>query len=135
MKSYNNNILKADRPPIIEVMSWLEEKSFSSNLPLLDVSQAAPSEPPPLEMRNYLSKLIVDNPSVHFYGPVLGLRELRSAFAEHLNSFYETNLIDSNNIGITSGCNQAFGATIATLAKAGDEIILPTPWYLSLIHI
>ena len=73
MKSYNENILRADRPPIIEVMSWLEQANLSLKMPLIDVSQAAPSKPPPLKMRSYLSKLILDDPSVHFYGPVLGL--------------------------------------------------------------
>jgi hypothetical protein len=131
MKPYNSNILKADKPPISEILSWLEQINLSSKIPLLDVSQAAPAKPPPLEMRSYLSKLILDDPTVHLYGPILGLQRLRSVFAEHLNSFYETNLIDFDNIGITSGCNQAFGATIATLAKAGDEVIIPTPWYFN----
>ena len=34
-------------------------------------------------------------------------------------------------VAITSGCNQAFCAAIATLAGAGDAVILPTPWYFN----
>ena len=34
-------------------------------------------------------------------------------------------------VAITQGCNQAFCAAIATLAGAGDQVILPTPWYFN----
>jgi aspartate/methionine/tyrosine aminotransferase len=34
-------------------------------------------------------------------------------------------------VAITSGCNQAFAAAIATLCSEGDEVILPTPWYFN----
>lgn len=131
MNDYNKNILSTARPPIIEILEWLEEIQLPSGLKLLDVSQAAPSTPPPLSMRKHLSEVIIKDNSVHFYGPVLGRKDLRTAFRDHLRSFYTSNLIDFHNIAITSGCNQAFGATISTLAKEGDEIILPIPWYFN----
>jgi aspartate/methionine/tyrosine aminotransferase len=34
-------------------------------------------------------------------------------------------------VAITQGCNQAFCAVMSTLAGAGDEVILPTPWYFN----
>jgi aspartate/methionine/tyrosine aminotransferase len=34
-------------------------------------------------------------------------------------------------VAITSGCNEAFAAVMATLAGAGDEVLLPTPWYFN----
>lgn len=30
---------------------------------------------------------------------------------------------------------QAFYATMLTLAKAGDEVILPTPWYFNAEYV
>ena len=131
MNDFNKNILSTTRPPIIEVLEWLDEVQLSRRAKLLDVSQAAPSTPPPLNMRKYLSELIIKDNSVHFYGPVLGRKDLRIAFRDHLKSFYSSNLIDFHNVAITSGCNQAFGATISTLAKESDEIILPIPWYFN----
>lgn len=39
--------------------------------------------------------------------------------------------IRPEEVAITQGCNQAFCAAIQTLAAAGDEVILPTPWYFN----
>jgi len=39
--------------------------------------------------------------------------------------------ITSSDVAITSGCNLAFVATIMTIASAGDEVILPVPWYFN----
>jgi hypothetical protein len=56
MNDFNKNILSTTRPPIIEVLEWLDEVQLSGRAKLLDVSQAAPSTPPPLNMRKYLSE-------------------------------------------------------------------------------
>jgi len=34
-------------------------------------------------------------------------------------------------VAITSGCNQAFCASIATFTSENDEVIIPTPWYFN----
>ena len=39
--------------------------------------------------------------------------------------------VGAQNVAITQGCNQAFCAAIATLAGAGDEVIIPVPWYFN----
>src|SRR5690606_30186882 len=39
--------------------------------------------------------------------------------------------IDSEEVAITQGCNQAFCTAMSALAGAGDEVILPTPWYFN----
>ena len=39
--------------------------------------------------------------------------------------------ISGSEVAITSGCNQAFFITATALAKAGDAIILPSPWYFN----
>jgi aspartate/methionine/tyrosine aminotransferase len=38
--------------------------------------------------------------------------------------------VTAGDITLTAGCNMAFVATIMALADAGDEVILPVPWYL-----
>ena len=40
-------------------------------------------------------------------------------------------LVASENVGITAGCNQAFCVTLLALAAAGDNIILPEPYYFN----
>ena len=34
-------------------------------------------------------------------------------------------------VAITAGCNQAFFVAMLALAKAGDAVILPAPWYFN----
>ena len=131
MKNYNPNLLITTQPPIMELSNLVKNTKLPPNYPLIDVSQAAPSSPPPMEMRKYLSQLILNDTSVHLYGEVLGLPELRLEFASHLNSFYKSNKISDVHIGITSGCNQAFAAAITSVAQAGDQVILPSPWYFN----
>ena len=131
MKNYNPNLLSTTQPPIMELASLVEETKLPPNFPLIDVSQAAPSSPPPMEMRQHLSQLILNDTSVHLYGEVLGLPELRLEFSDHLNKFYKSNKLSSANIGITAGCNQAFAAAITSVAQADDQIILPSPWYFN----
>jgi aspartate/methionine/tyrosine aminotransferase len=43
---------------------------------------------------------------------------------------YKTDF-SQENIAITSGCNQAFCAVVASLCQAGDDVILTAPWYFN----
>ncbi|SMR72813.1 Aspartate/methionine/tyrosine aminotransferase [Aliiroseovarius halocynthiae] len=126
----NPNLANTFSPPVMEARRWLEGKSFSSDLPLINVSQAAPVDPPPEAMRAAMADAIMCQPETHLYGPVLGLSALRDELAFNINRHYGAE-VTAANIAITSGCNQAFAATVATLAAPGDEVILPTPWYFN----
>ena len=55
---------------------------------------------------------------------------LRDALAAQISTHYEAT-VTGDHVAITSGCNQAFAAAIATLCAEGDEVILPTPWYFN----
>ncbi len=115
-------------PPVMEAGKWVEGKDFSK-LPLINVSQAAPVDPPPPSLITYMAEVIQQD-STHLYGPVLGLPELRSEVASQWSKAYG-NHINPSQVGITSGCNQAFSASIAMLCGEGDEVILPTPFYFN----
>ena len=60
-------------PPVMEARRWLEGVSFPPERPLINVSQAAPVDLPPDEMRAAMADIIVNEPQAHLYGPVLGL--------------------------------------------------------------
>lgn len=117
-------------PPVMEARRWLEGVSFPPERPLINVSQAAPVDLPPDEMRAAMADIIVNEPQAHLYGPVLGLPELRAEVAVQWSHAYGSK-IDPTQIAITSGCNQAFAATISAIAQTGDEVLLPTPWYFN----
>lgn len=126
-----NPALARTRPsPVVEAKRWIAGKTFSPEAPLINVSQAAPLDPPPIEMRQAIANLALNLPGAHVYGPVLGLPELRVEVARQFSQAYGGTL-SSDNVAITQGCNQAFCAALATLAGPGDEVILPTPWYFN----
>lgn len=117
-------------PPVMEARRWLDGVTFSDNQPLINVSQAAPVDPPPTPLREAMAKFVLEDDGVHLYGPVLGMPELRAEVASQWTAAYGGSVAPLQ-VAITSGCNQAFAAIIATLCAPGDEVILPTPWYFN----
>ena len=115
-------------PPVMDAYGWLAGQDFS-NLPLINVSQAAPVNPPPAPMVAHMAAVIQDD-DTHLYGPVLGLPALRAEVAGQWSTAYG-GAIAPAQVGITSGCNQAFCASIAMLCGEGDQVLLPTPFYFN----
>ncbi len=116
-------------PPVMEARRWIAGKTFPADRPLLNVSQAAPVDPPPPPLQDAMARALRE-PDTHLYGPVLGLPALRAEVATQWSTAYGAE-IAAETVGITSGCNQAFAASISALCSEGDEVILPTPWYFN----
>ncbi|WP_299200224.1 aminotransferase [uncultured Tateyamaria sp.] len=117
-------------PPVMEARRWIEGVNFPEDRPLINVSQAAPVDPPPDALRQAMADAALTKDDAHLYGPVLGMTALRAGLSDQINRHYDARTT-AENIAITSGCNQAFAAAIATLCEEGDEVILPTPWYFN----
>jgi aspartate/methionine/tyrosine aminotransferase len=115
--------------PIGETKRWVLNRTFPADRPLIDLSQAVPGYPPAIELRRHLGELLLD-PTMHGYTPILGLPALRENYAAHLSGFYGAP-IAAGEVGITSGCNQAFCLALMSIAKAGDQVILPRPHYFN----
>jgi aspartate/methionine/tyrosine aminotransferase len=117
-------------PPVMEARRWLQGAVFPPDRPLINVSQAAPVDSPPLGLRQALADAALNDPAAHLYGPVLGNPALRAEIATQFSAAYG-GTIAPEQVAITQGCNQAFTAVMSTLAGAGDQVILPTPWYFN----
>ncbi|HEY0276067.1 MAG TPA: aminotransferase [Paenirhodobacter sp.] len=117
-------------PPIMESRGWLAGVTFPPDRPLINVSQAAPVDPPPDALRRAIADACLTDDATHFYGPVLGMPALRTEIATQWSTAYG-GTVTEDQVAITQGCNQAFCAVLATLAGPGDEVILPTPWYFN----
>ena len=126
----NPAMAATEAPPVMEARRWLQGAVFPADRPLINVSQAAPVDPPPLALRQALAEAALTNDAAHLYGPVLGLPELRAEIAAQWTAAYG-GAVSEAQVAITQGCNQAFTAVMSTLAGAGDEVILPTPWYFN----
>lgn len=126
----NPAMAATEPPPVMEARRWIAEARFSPDRPLINVSQAAPVDPPPLALRQAIAEAALNDPAAHLYGPVLGMPALREEIASQWSASYG-GAIRATQVAITQGCNQAFCAVLSTLAGAGDEVILPTPWYFN----
>ncbi len=126
----NPHMARTDPPPVMEARRWAAEAVPPKGMPLLNLSQAAPVDPPPEPMLRAMAEIVLTTPAAHLYGPVLGLPELRAEIAARWSRDYG-GPVRSAQVAITSGCNEAFCAVLATLAGPGDEVLLPVPWYFN----
>ena len=115
--------------PITQVGAWKAEAEAAPGLPLIDVSQAAPTYPPAAELRDHIGECAQD-PESATYTHQQGLPELRAALARALSADYGA-LISPDQVAVTAGCNLAYSLTIMALAEAGSEVIAPVPHYFS----
>jgi aspartate/methionine/tyrosine aminotransferase len=130
MKLSPNRLLAAVAPPPIpEAHSWIAGRSFPADKPLIDVAQAVPGYPPPKSLTDHLASVIGEAASAR-YTDVPGLPALRADLAADMGAFYGAK-IDAADVSITAGCNQAFCLAVMALAAAGDEVILPLPYYFN----
>src|SRR5437667_908455 len=116
-------------PPIPEAHGWIEGRSFPADKPLIDVAQAVPGYPPPKDLTDHLASLVGEAATAR-YTDVPGLPALRAALASDMSQFYGAG-IAAADVSITAGCNQAFCLAVMALAEAGDEVILPLPYYFN----
>lgn len=123
----SSTIRSIEAPPIAEAMSWIS--NAPSNRPLINLCQAVPSYPPAEALAAEVGRL-ARLPAMSLYTDILGMPELRHALAVSLSADYGASLA-AENIAITAGCNQAFAATMMVLAEAGDNVILPVPYYFN----
>ncbi|MGP9804219.1 aminotransferase [Paracoccus sp. NSM] len=130
MQPMNPLIAATFAPPVMEARRWLDGVQFAPDRPLLNVSQAAPVDPPPEGLRQAMADALLNRPEAHLYGPVLGNADLREEVALAFSAAYG-GAVAPAQVAITQGCNQAFCAVMASLAGPGDQVILPTPWYFN----
>ncbi len=130
MQPINPTYRKTFAPPVMEARRWIEGKVFDSGRPLINLSQAAPVDPPPADLARAMADALMENPASHLYGPVLGMPELRAELAAQWSQAYG-GVIGPSQVAVTAGCNQAFTAVMSTLAGAGDEVIVPLPFYFN----
>jgi aspartate/methionine/tyrosine aminotransferase len=125
----NPDVIRAIDPPIAEAQSWIKGRVFPADKPLLDMAQAVPSYPPAESLRAHLAERTASFETAQ-YTPISGIPTLRAALAADMNATYG-GTINSENILISAGCNQAYCLAILALARAGDEVILPVPYYFN----
>lgn len=124
----NPDLIDTGTPPIPEAQGWARRYDGSRG-PLIDLSQAVPGSPPPDALLRKLAEAAAEPGSAR-YGGITGDTTLREAYAAEISRVYGASFAPAE-VAITSGCNQAYVVTMMALARAGDNVLLPTPWYFN----
>jgi aspartate/methionine/tyrosine aminotransferase len=124
----NPNLVDTGTPPIPAARAWMGGYDGGFGAPI-DLSQAAPGSAPPDELLKRLAA-VAATPEAARYGPILGDAGLRDAYAADLTRVYGGR-VEAADVAITAGCNLAFVAAALAVAKAGQSVILPAPWYFN----
>ena len=124
------NPLVADTgtPPIPEAQAWLTRYRGAFG-PAINMSQAVPGYPPHPDFMARLAEAAASVDAAR-YGPIAGDADLRAAYAGHLAALSGGD-IEAADVAITAGCNMGFVAALMLVAKAGDAVLLPSPWYFN----
>lgn len=123
----NPAVSRIEAPPIIEAQSWV--RPGLRNRKLLNLCQAVPSWKCAEALDAEVARL-AHEPGISLYTDIYGIPELRSAIAEHFSADYRGH-VAAENVCVTAGCNQAFAAAIMAIAKAGDNVIVPVPYFFN----
>jgi aspartate/methionine/tyrosine aminotransferase len=119
---------------ISQAAAWAAKYKPTATQPLLNVSQGAPSAPPPPELLEALGAAASDGASSGYLTP-RGSSELASALAKEMHATYGRVGLEADikpdDLAITAGCNLAYAAAVQALCDPGDEVILPVPWYFN----
>lgn len=114
-------------PPISEVRLWAAQRDPQPDRALIDLCQAVPDYPPAAELTEQMTAYLAD-PQTARYTPDEGLPEAREALAARYRRVYGA-VLDRDNICLTVGASQAFWLAIMALCRAGDEVVVQTPFY------
>jgi len=126
MPALNPWLADVAAPPIPAAHGWAARYDGSCG-PMLDLCQAVPGYPPHPQMLEHLAAAAGD-PASAKYGLINGDAALRETYAAQVSSLYG-GTVRPDQVAITAGCNQAFFLATMAIARAGDTVLLPTPWF------
>jgi aspartate/methionine/tyrosine aminotransferase len=118
--------LAAVQAPVIPIVArWTRDTPGTISL-----GQGSSLTGPPVEAVEAAQRFGSD-PGDHRYGPVEGLPALVTALEAKLVAENGIAVRPASRVLVTAGGNQAFMNAVLAVADAGDELILPAPYYFN----
>lgn len=124
----NPLVAAVSSPPIPEARAWASRYDGSQG-PAIDLTQAVPGYPAHPDLVRHLAEAAAA-PDSFGYGHITGDLALREAYAAEVSTLYRGS-VGPDEVAITTGANMASFAATMLFARAGDAILLPTPWYFN----
>ncbi|OFI47605.1 pyridoxal phosphate-dependent aminotransferase [Floricoccus penangensis] len=104
-----------------------ELKAAGHDVLILTVGE--PDFPTPTNI-NTAAKKAIDTGKTSFYTPASGLPELKKAVNKYFEDFYGYS-VSPKEVIVTSGAKFAIYAFFMSVLNKGDEVIIPTPYWVS----
>ena len=132
MQPINPTYTRTFPPPVMEARRWIEGRTFAPDRPLINLSQAAPRRPPARAAgpRHGRGRCLTDPALASSTARSWACPTCATSWPAQWSAAYG-GTIRPAQVAVTAGCNQAFTAVMSTLAGAGDEVILPLPFYFN----
>ncbi len=83
----------------------------------------------------YIQDAVANTLANNKYTAVAGMPELRDKIAAHAREFYGLDWIQPSNVVVTGGAKPALYAAFLSLINPDDEVIIPTPAWVSYIDL
>ena len=99
-----------------------------AGIDVVSMTLGEPDFATPEHVKESAKKAVEDNWS--HYGPVPGYPSLREAIASHLKGRYQ-----ASEIMVSTGAKQALYNAIMVTINRGDEVVIPTPCWVSYMEI
>lgn len=120
-------IARVDEPQTI-LMAKLSRELKAKGIDVVDLSLGEPDFDTPQHIKDAAIKAI--NEGFTKYTPVAGIPDLRSAVCTKLKE--ENNLTYApENIVVSTGAKQALANVVLSIINPGDEVIIPTPYWVT----
>lgn len=125
LPSFRHAIAHFGQNPSAELLRYMRTRPN-----LLTLAQGEGSLPTPDFILDAAKKAMNDGRT--FYGPVLGLPELRQEIATYYNRIYNLN-IPTNRLSVTASGSAAMHYALMSILEAGDDVVCVTPMWRNLL--
>lgn len=116
--------------PSVTLMASAKAKELKSQgVDVLSVTLGEPDFPTPKHIQKAAIEAI-ESGKASFYTPTSGIPELRQAIISYIKDFYGLTYDISQTL-VTDGAKFALYALFQALLDEGDEVIIPTPYWVS----
>lgn len=127
MNTIAQRVNQINEPQTI-AMAKKARELIAQGIDVISLSLGEPDFETPQHIKEAAIAAIQNNFS--YYTPVAGIPELREAISHKLKN--ENNLnYEANQIVVSTGAKHALMNTIMALVNEGDEVIIPTPYWVS----
>jgi aminotransferase len=116
--------------PVIDVVKERAAYWRRQGRDIVNLGQAVPGFPPP-QAAIQAAQRALEEPDTHSYSADAGILPLRKALADGLAKHCRALIDPKSEIIITAGANQAFVLALITILEPGDEVILPSPFFMN----